>query len=101
MNLDSSQTKRLRSRNASNRVLLSALLGLILSAMPGTVSAQTSSADPFRNQSFETPTTAADDEFSDAKLLDFFPELYNKNQKIPVFQMESIAPQQGPTTGKS
>jgi len=83
MNL-ASQAKRLPTPGSTKRVMIPVLLGLILSAVPGTVSAQTttSPANPFRNQSFNTVDDS--DKTNDEKIFDFFPELYNKSQKTPV-----------------
>jgi hypothetical protein len=97
MNLYSKQIKRSRPNTPSKSILLASLLGLLLAMVPGQVSAQANSspAPNFSNQSFNSP-----DVQNDEKILDFFPELWQKDQKTPVLQLLSIDPAQGPTSGK-
>jgi hypothetical protein len=93
MNLYSTHLKR--SRPPKNRLLLASLLSLLLALAPGQVRADGDAVPQFENQSFNMP-----DVQNDEKILDFFPELWNKDQKTPSLQLLSIDPAQGPTTGK-
>jgi hypothetical protein len=81
MNLYSKQIKRSRPNTPFKSIFLASLLGLLLAMVPGQVSAQGAAnpANAFSNQSFNTP-----DVQNEEKILDFFPELWKKDQKTPI-----------------
>jgi len=99
MNLDRRQLSHSKAKPKS--LLLATLLGVVIATMPGVARADSSgSSAPINYAATSFATTTAADATDATKIFDFFPELWNANQKTPVLRMDSISPAQGPTTGK-
>ena len=104
MNL-SAKIKPLRSSAPKKNLLFLVILGVLLSSGPGIARAQEEESpentSPAPNFPFDSKQQSFNDAKNDFEILDFKPELWNKDQKTPAFTMLSIDPQQGPTSGKS
>jgi hypothetical protein len=97
--LDSRQLPR---RSITRYLVLTALLGLTITALPSVVRADDKTAQiSYAATTFATPGSPGSDATpNDDKVSDFFPELWTPLQKTPVLKMQSISPSQGPITGK-
>lgn len=100
MNLRTTQQRRQRPADLPRKFVLATLLGLALVSPVSAQQATSDSAPSSNNPAFGFTEADIKEVQYEEKILDFFPEIWTKDQKTPHFELVSLDPWQGPTSGK-